>query len=56
MKNHKEKLRNHSHSPLLQSKKIFLGINLSKNTKVLYIEKYKTLMKKDQRQHKQMER
>ena len=26
--------------------KIFLGINLSKKTKVLYIEKYKTLMKK----------
>ena len=44
MKNQKEKLRNQSHSPL-QHKIKYLGINLPKETKELYIENYKTLMK-----------
>ena len=43
MKNQKEKLRNQSHSPLQQ--KEYLGINLPKETKELYTENYKTLMK-----------
>ena len=34
----------------------YLGINLPKETKELYTENYKTLMKKNQRRHKQMER
>ena len=46
MKNKKEKLRNQSHSPLQQKKKIqYLGISLPKETKELYPENYKTLMK-----------
>ena len=44
MKNQKEKLRNQSHSPLQQKIK-YLGINLPKETKELYTENYKTLMK-----------
>ena len=43
MKNQKEKLRNQSHSPLQQ--KEYLGINLPKETKELYTENYKTLVK-----------
>ena len=45
MKNQKEKLRNQSHSPLKQKKIKYLGINLPKETKELYTENYKTLMK-----------
>ena len=45
MKNQKEKLRNQSHSPLQQKKIKYLGINLPKETKELYIENYKTLKK-----------
>ena len=55
MKTQKEKLRNQTHSPLQQKKIKYLGINLPKETKELYIENYKTLMKY-QRQHKQKER
>ena len=46
MKSQKENLRNQSHS-LLQKKKIikYLGINLPKETKELYTENYKILMK-----------
>ena len=43
MKNQKEKLRNQSHSPTKRIK--YLGINLLKETKELYTENYKTLMK-----------
>ena len=49
MKNQKEKLRNQSHSPLQQ--KEYLGINLPKETKELYPENYKTLMKPFQWSH-----
>ena len=45
MKNNKEKLRNHSHSPLQQKIIKYLGISLPKETKELYKENYKTLMK-----------
>ena len=45
MKNQKEKLRNQSHSPLQKKRITYLGINLPKETKELYTEKYKTLMK-----------
>ena len=42
MKNQEEKLKNQSHS----TKRIkYLGINLPKETKDLYTENYKTLMK-----------
>ena len=45
MKNHKEKLRNQSHS-LLQQKRIkYLGINLPKETKEQYRENDKILIK-----------
>ena len=44
MKNLTKKLRNQSHSPLQQKIK-YLGINLPKETKELYTENYKTLMK-----------
>ena len=44
-KNQKEKLRNQSHSPLQQKRIKYLGINLPKETKELYTENYKTLMK-----------
>ena len=40
-----EKLRNQSHSPLQQKKIKYLGINLPKETKELYTENYKTLIK-----------
>ena len=43
MKNLKEKLWKHSHLPLQE--KAYLGINLPKETKDLYAENYKTLMK-----------
>ena len=43
MKNLKEKLRNQYHSPLQQ--KEYLGINLPKETKELYSQNCKTLMK-----------
>ena len=45
MKNQKEKLRNQSHSPLQKKLIKYLGINLPKETKELYTENYKTLMK-----------
>ena len=45
MKNQKEKLRKQSYSPLQQKEKKNLGINLPKETKQLYTENYKTLMK-----------
>ena len=45
MKNQKEKLRNQSHSPLQQKGIKYLRINLPKETKELYTENYKTLMK-----------
>ena len=45
MKNQKEKLRNQSHSPLQQKRIKYLGINLPTETKELYTENYKTLMK-----------
>ena len=44
MKNQKEKLRTQSPSPLQQQKK-YLGTPLPKETKELYTENYKTLMK-----------
>ena len=43
MKNQKEKLRKQSHSPVQQ--KEYLGINRPKETKELYKENYKTLIK-----------
>ena len=43
MRNQKEKLRNQSHSSLQQ--KEYLGINLPKETKQLYTENCKKLMK-----------
>ena len=55
MKNQKEQLRNQSHSPLPQKKIKYLGINLPKETKQLYTENYKTLMK-EIKDNKQMER
>ena len=45
MKNQKEKLRNQFHSPLQQKKIKYLGINLPKDTKDLYLEKFEILMK-----------
>ena len=54
MKNQKEKLRNQSHSSLQQKIK-YLGINLTKETKELYTENYKTLMK-EIKDDKQIER
>ena len=44
MRKHKEKLKKQFHSPLQQKIK-YLGINLPKETKDLYIENYKTLVK-----------
>ena len=43
MRNQKEKLRKQSHSPVQQ--KEYLGINLPKETKDLYAENYKTVLK-----------
>ena len=45
MKNQKDKLRNQSHSPTATKRIKCLGINLPKETKELYTENYKTLMK-----------
>ena len=45
MKNQKKQLSNQSHSPLQQKRIKYLGINLPKETKELYTENYKTLMK-----------
>ena len=45
MKNQKAKLRNQSHSPLQKKRFKYLGINLPNETKQLYTENYKTLMK-----------
>ena len=44
MKIQNEKLRNQSHLPL-QQKELNLGINFCKETKELYTESYKTLIK-----------
>jgi len=46
MKNQKEKLKNQSYSPFATKRIKYLGINLPKETKELYTENYKTLMKK----------
>ena len=56
MKNQEEKLRNQSHSPLQQKELNYLGINLPKETKELYTENYKTLVKEIKDDIKQMER
>ena len=45
MKNLKEKLRKHSHLPLQKKRIKYLGINLPRETKDLYAESYKTLIK-----------
>ena len=45
MKNLKEKLRKHCRLSLQQKRIKYLGINLPKETKDLYAENYKTLMK-----------
>ena len=45
MKKQKEKLRKQSLSPLQQKRIKYLGINLPEETKDLYIENYKTMMK-----------
>jgi hypothetical protein len=45
MKNQKEKLRNQSHLSLQQKEIKYPGINLPQETKELYTENYKTLMK-----------
>ena len=44
MKNQKEKLRTQSIPFTIATKNKYLGINLSKKTKELYTENYKTLM------------
>ena len=45
MKYLKVKLKKHSHLPLQQKSIKYLGINIPKETKDLYAENYKTLMK-----------
>ena len=45
MRKQKEKLRKQFHSPFPTKRIKYLGINLPKETKYLYIEDYKTLMK-----------
>ena len=45
MRKQKEKLRKQSHSPLQQKRIKYLEINLPKETKDLYIESYKILVK-----------
>ena len=46
MKNQRKKLRNQSHSFTIATKRVrYLGINLPKETRELYTENYKTLMK-----------
>ena len=47
MRKQKDKLRKQPHSPL-QKRIKYLGINLPKETKYLYIENYKTLIKEIQ--------
>ena len=54
MKNEKDKLRNQSHSPIATKRIKCLGIYLPKETKELYTENYKTLMK-EKKKHKWME-
>ena len=49
MKNQKDKLRNQSHSPIATKRIKYLGINLPKETKDLYAENCKTLLKRNQR-------
>ena len=45
MRKQKEKLRKQYNSPLQQKRIKYLGVYLPKETKDLYIENYKTLMK-----------
>ena len=45
MRKQKEELRKQYHSPLQQKKIKYLGVYLPKETKDLYIENYKSLMK-----------
>ena len=45
MKNKEEKLRYQSHSPLQKKNIKYIGINLPKETKGLYTENSKTVMK-----------
>ena len=45
MKHQEEKLRKQSHLPSQQKEKNYLGINLPRKTKDLYVENYKTLTK-----------
>ena len=45
MRKQKEKLRKQFHSPFPTKRIKYLGINLPKETKDLYVENYKTLMK-----------
>ena len=45
MKNLKAELRKHSNLPLQQKKIKYVGINLPRETKDLYAENYKKLMK-----------
>ena len=45
MKNHTQKLRNQSNSPVQKKRIKYLGIHLPKETEELYTENYKTLKK-----------
>ena len=45
LRKQKEKLRKQFHSPLAMKRIKYLGINLPKETKDLYLENYKILMK-----------
>ena len=45
MRKQKKKLRKQYHSPLQQKRIKYIGVYLPKETKDLYIENYKTLMK-----------
>ena len=44
-KNQQEKFRNQSHSQFATKRIKYLGVNLPKETKELYTENYKALMK-----------
>ena len=55
MRKQKEKLRKQYHSPLQQKRIKYSGVFLPKETKDLYIENYKTLMK-EIKEDKQMEK